>query len=126
MSGTTTGYKAALKLGKVSRVMLFVRDFDASVKFYTEVLGIPLLYKQGNWAALATDGVEINLHGDRTAAAPEHGDPSIGFCVEDFDAAYAALQERGVKVGKIFSPAPGLRVANFEDLDGNELGIEGK
>ena len=114
------------KLSKVARIILFVRDMDVAVKFYTEVLGIPLQYRFGDWAGLATEGVEICLHGGRTAIAPPHGDPSIGFHVDDFDATCTELKARGVKLGNIFSPSPGIRVAHFDDPDGNELGIEGK
>ena len=52
MSETATGHKAALAGESGAHSILFVRDFDASVKFYTETPGIPLQYKEHNWAGL--------------------------------------------------------------------------
>jgi hypothetical protein len=50
----------------------------------------------------------------------------VGFRVDDFDAAYRALQVREVPgLTAPYSPAPGLRCAAFADPDGNALGIEG-
>ncbi len=118
-----------LALGKVQRVILYVNDFDRAVKFYTETLGIPLQYQDEGWAALATQGTEIDLHaggcGDEATAA-EPGSTHVAFAVADLDATYAALKARGVKLSEIFSPCGGTRCASFEDLDGNCLGIEGK
>jgi catechol 2,3-dioxygenase-like lactoylglutathione lyase family enzyme len=111
-------------LGKVERVILYVSDFERAVKFYTETLGLGLKHKSEGWAELATQGTEIDLHHGRDAKAKDS--TSLGFSVENFDAAYAALKARGVKVGKIFSPCGGLRCACFQDPDGNNLGIEGK
>jgi catechol 2,3-dioxygenase-like lactoylglutathione lyase family enzyme len=117
--------QSELKLGKVERVILYVADFDRAVKFYTETLGLSLLHKDEGWAALGTQGTEIDLHHGRRPK-PQENDANIGFRVEDFDSAYAALKDRGVKVGKVFSPCGGLRCAGFTDPDGNKLGIEGK
>ncbi len=115
----------ALSLGKVERVILYVSNFDRAVKFYTEKLGFTLKSKSEGWAELATAGTEIDLHHGRETK-PQEGEPSLGFAVADFDAAYTALKARGVKVGKIFSPCSELRCACFTDSEGNNLGIEGK
>ncbi len=120
-----TAATPALSLGKVERVILYVSNFDRAVKFYTEKLGFTLKSKSEGWAEIATAGTEIDLHHGRTTK-PQEGEPSLGFAVADFDAAYAALKARGVKVGKIFSPCSTLRCACFTDSEGNNLGIEGK
>jgi catechol 2,3-dioxygenase-like lactoylglutathione lyase family enzyme len=116
---------AELKLGRVERVILYVADFERSVAFYTQTLGLPLRHKSEGWAELATEGAEIDLHHGRESK-PGESDPSLSFKVENFDSAYAALKSRGVKVGKIFSPCGGLRCACFKDPDGHNLSIEGK
>lgn len=127
MGKTATRTRAGFKLNLtgVERVILYVTDWDRAVKFYTETLGIPLKYKEDGWAALATRGIELNLHSGRKSRA-QKDEASIGFRVDDFDATYAALKQRGVKVGEIYSPCEELRCANFTDPDGNRLSIEGR
>ena len=43
---------------------LIVRDIAKSLPFYTEALGFTALYSDEDYAALARDGVSIQLHAD--------------------------------------------------------------
>lgn len=115
---------AKLTLNVLERVILYVRDFDAAVKYYTETLGVPLKYQEDGWAALDTKGIELNLHAGREGKVESHA--CVSFKVGDFDAAYEALKARGVKVSDVHSPCGGTRCSGFTDLDGNQLSIEGK
>ena len=49
-------------------VNLVVRDVGRSVPFYTEVLGLRLLYSDEDFAALELEGVRLQLHADHTYA----------------------------------------------------------
>jgi len=113
-------------LAAVGRVILYVRDTERSARWYKGTLGIPSRLKESGWVELDLPGVTLCLHGGRTRAAV--GDqPSVGFTVKDFDAAWKALQLREVPgLGEPFSPCAGVRCLRFTDPDGNELGIEGR
>jgi catechol 2,3-dioxygenase-like lactoylglutathione lyase family enzyme len=112
-------------LSVVERVILFVRDVDRTARWYADTLGIPVRHRERGWAELDTRGVILCLHGGRSAPPPKDP-PQIGFRVENFDAAYRALQLREVSnLSDPLTPCPGIRVAHFSDPDGHMIGIEG-
>lgn len=122
-SGTPS---SAIRLSAVERVILYVRDTERSARWYSELLGIEAKHKEPGWVELETKGVTVCLHGGREGGRVK--DPSsVGFRVEDFDAAWRSLKLREVPaLSEPFSPAPGVRCLSFEDPDGNVLGIEGR
>jgi catechol 2,3-dioxygenase-like lactoylglutathione lyase family enzyme len=120
-------------------VALSVRDLAASVKWYTEKLGlrstmtVPRTGPIAGVAALEGDGIVVELiqHDDAVArtGAPEltRGIAKAGVIVADFDRTVAALRARGVEITSGPYPArPNMR-ANlmFRDNEGNYLQILG-
>lgn len=119
---------------------LSVRDLAASVKWYTETLGlksvmtVPRTGKIAGVAALEGDGILVELiqHDDaaaRTGSAPEltHGIAKAGVIVVDFDRTVAALRARGVAITSGPYPAQPTMRANliFRDNEGNYIQILG-
>lgn len=118
-----------------SCIRLFVRDFDASFRFYSEVLGLHVTWgKLGDVYASFDIGLPSGLtifSSDLMAEAlgnseceypSNHRDKAaIILKVEHVDKQYAALKAKGVE----FLKAPydmsawGLRVAHFRDPEGN-------
>jgi len=117
---------SAIKLSAVERIVLYVRDTERSARWYSDLLGISARYKEPGWVELETKGVTVCLHGGREGGRIK--DPaSVGFKVEDFDAAWRSLKLREVPaLSEPYSPCPGVRCLSFEDPDGNVLGIEGR
>lgn len=117
---------SAVRLSAVERVILYVRDTERSARWYSENLGLAARRKEPGWVELETRGISLCLHGGREGGRPK--DPtSIGFKVDDFDAAFRGLKLREVPgLTEPFSPSPGVRCLSFEDPDGNVLGIEGR
>lgn len=117
-----------------------VRDLAASVKWYSETLGlrsvmtVPRTGKIAGVAALEGDGIIVELiqHDDATArsgATPEltHGVAKAGVIVSDFDRAVAALRARGVAITSGPYPARPAMRANlmFRDNEGNYIQVLG-
>lgn len=113
-------------LGRIGQIHLSVADVDRSVTFYRDVLGIPFLFAVPGqqMAFFDCDGVRLYL------GVPESEEfrskSTIYFSVDDVDAAYEELRERGVS----FRGAPHLInktesselwMAFFTDPDGNNL-----
>ena len=107
-------------------ITLGTRDIAAAEKFYTEVLELPIGKRWGNMP-----GVEFET-GNLTIAVMQadafgvefdaHSLP-VEFHVDDFEAAKAALSERGVEFrGETLDSGVCLQ-AFFSDPDGNALAI---
>lgn len=113
---------------KLSIVRIFVRDFDAALRFYTETLGIPLAMAdaEAGWAQLETGEAQLAL--EQVAPGDAEGEALIGrflgvsLLVEDVEGRYAELVSRGVQfLGAPERQAWGGVMAHLSDPDGNVL-----
>jgi methylmalonyl-CoA/ethylmalonyl-CoA epimerase len=99
-------------LGAIGQIAMLVDDLEESVRFYSEVLGIPLLFRAPpGLAFFDCGGVRLML------SQSEEGQSSgsattIYFRVPDIHAAYRALGERGA----VFNDDPHL-IAQLADHD---------
>ena len=118
-----------MQLSAADYVILIVADIDRSLRFYTEVLGLPLAHRSGSYAQLATGATRLGFY-ERPAMEATLGtslgtpDPfapafEIGFKVDDVDAAYAELVEAGAVPAAVPVTRPwGQRTAYVRDPDG--------
>jgi catechol 2,3-dioxygenase-like lactoylglutathione lyase family enzyme len=113
---------------KVDDVFFNVDDMEKAVSFYRDKLGLPVKYESADWVELDADNVTIALR--RFGSGPE-GRPELDvgegatlvFEVDDLEATQAELQAQGVEfLGGIFEYGA-VRLAAFEDLNGNVLQI---
>ena len=111
-------------------VTVQVRDFDAAVAWYTDVLGLSASsLEPGEFCMLVPAGSE----GPALALATDHPDritsrPGIGWApiliVDDFDATVAELRQRGVTFDADEEGADeGYRLVRILDPEGNPIGI---
>ncbi len=121
----TNGRSAGLNLKRIERVILFVKDFDRSVEFYTKTLGLSLRSKQDGWAEFSTSGIILCLHKGRETLASSY-EPQLSFRVDSFDETLDALRARGIVLAPVNSPCPGTRCTHFKDIEGNSIGLEGR
>lgn len=119
-----------MKLTLPDYVILIVDDLERALRFYTEVLGLSLGHRSGDYAQLDTGATRLGLY-TRNAMAktlgfslqpPAHDAPGfeIGFKVPDVDAAYAELVAR--EVSSVTPPTTrpwGQRIAYIRDPDGH-------
>jgi catechol 2,3-dioxygenase-like lactoylglutathione lyase family enzyme len=101
---------------KLGNVFYRVADMDAAVTFYTQVLGLPLKFRDGNnWAALDVAGVTLALQG-----SAETGGATVSLRVSGLDEVVTKLRERGANVSE---PTQGghERRAEVTDPAGNTL-----
>jgi catechol 2,3-dioxygenase-like lactoylglutathione lyase family enzyme len=107
-------------IGELDHVYYWVHDMDAAVAFYRDVLGLPLLRRDGDeWAEFEAGPVRLALHG---AVEPAPASGTAVFRVADLDEARIVLADRGAvlddHVGEVGGRA---RFATVRDPDGNPV-----
>ena len=123
---------------KLSDVRLLVKDFDKSLQFYTEKLGLERLYNTDGYEAFkVSDSVELAIfvsdyqamavgNASKSLPSADYKDKSgIAFAVECVDTAYNALKANGVAfINEPFDwECAGIRCVHFRDPEGNELSL---
>lgn len=78
----------------VRMVVLATEDLDESIRFYTETLGFPLKFRDGDHFA-ALDGGSITLALATSLDHPIPGQVVVGVKTDDVDASAAAIEESG-------------------------------
>lgn len=107
--------------------ILFVNDLDASLKFYRDLVGLPLREEARTSAEFDAGGTTLALHLAHVDEPLHHHPPMLagscrlGFEVEDLDSVHARLVAAGVRCLAQPEAEFDLRVALYEDPDGINL-----
>lgn len=107
-----------------SATTFHVSDLDASLKYYTEVLGFSERFRFGDYAGVEYGDIQIHLSGPMAANKKTVGQGGIYIFCDDVDAYYAEVTARGART----QAAPkdyeyGMRDFVIEDPDANLIGI---
>ena len=112
----------------ITQLLIPVDDFERSISFYRDVLGIPLLFSAPPQMAFFQCGTVRLLVGVTPASQKAQRGSAIYFSVQDIEEVYASLREKGVE----FKAAPHVVnrsaqsetwLAEFVDPDGNQLAL---
>jgi len=100
----------------------FVADMDKAVKFYRDTLGLTLKFQSPGWSEFITGETTLALHPASDKNPP--GKVELGFNVEDIDAFYKEMRDKGVQ----FSMPPmkqdfGGVLAQFVDSEGSPCSV---
>lgn len=106
-------------------VVLYVRDMQRAVAFYRDVLGLELAFESEHWTTFRTGACTLALHAT-ARREPGTGEPDPTFLVSDANAERHRLVAASVEVTEIREPAPGVKVFDAHDPDGNRFSIESK
>lgn len=113
---------------KLFAVCLLVNDFEKSLKFYRDILGLKVKSQEGNqFAGFDLEGTEMAIFqkDGATAMFPKKfmgtgGGVNIGFQVKDINQASEELKSKGAEIFEGPKTTPwGQKVAYFKDPDGN-------
>src|SRR5215469_15996956 len=107
---------------KLSHVIEFVADMERAVRFYRDIIGLPLKFQSPEWSEFATGEITLALHpaSDRTPA----GKIELGFHVPDLQSWHADMAAKGVQF-----PTPPKRqdyggmLAQFIDSEGTHVSV---
>ncbi|HKD91482.1 MAG TPA: VOC family protein [Terriglobales bacterium] len=107
---------------KLTHVIEFVADMDRAVKFYRDIVGLPLKFQSREWSEFSTGGTTLALHpaSDRNPA----GKLEMGFTVQDLQQFHTELSRQGVQ----FAMPPkkqdfGGTLAQFVDSEGAHVSV---
>lgn len=109
----------------LSEVIVYVQDVERMVSFYTDVFGLDIAAgdPEHGFVEFDTGTCSLCLHagggGDLGGDAPK-----FVLEVEDVEEARSYLQNRGVELGEVRTSAPGIRVCDGRDPEGNKFSIE--
>ncbi|MFC0273404.1 VOC family protein [Metabacillus herbersteinensis] len=121
-------------INKVGQIMLYVRNQDEAVNFWTEKVGFSVISDEDNgqgmrWIEIApTKEVEtsIILHNKELIAKMSPGlnlgTPSLMFFTENLDKLHNDLSSKNITVGEIVN-MPSGRVFNFADGEKNYFAV---
>lgn len=104
--------------------MIFVTDLVRSLRFYRDVVGLPVLEEGRDMVDFDVDGSVFAIHQAHVDASNRHHPPMLagtirlGFTVEALDAVHARLLAAGVPCLREPEAQVAMRVALYEDPDG--------
>jgi catechol 2,3-dioxygenase-like lactoylglutathione lyase family enzyme len=111
----------------IGQIAIRARNLPEAVEFYRDTLGLDYLFEAGPLAFLMCGDVRLMLAVPENAEV-DHPSSTVYFRVDDLDAAFRELDERGVSfvdephlIAKL--PDHELWMAFFRDPDGNLMGL---
>jgi catechol 2,3-dioxygenase-like lactoylglutathione lyase family enzyme len=102
--------------------MLMVPDVQASVRFYSEGLGLKVKMASPGWAELDAEGTTVALH-RAESEMPTGTSPILSFHVDDIAETMEKLEALGARLeGRLREPSFG-KVAAMRTPDGHLLSL---
>jgi len=107
---------------RLSYAIKFVDDMDRAVRFYRDVLGLPLKFQSPGWSEFVTGETTLALH--PASQKNPAGTVELGFAAQDLSQFYEELTQKGVR----FNMPPtkqdfGGRLAQFVDSEGGRCSV---
>ncbi len=104
---------------------VYVRNWEAARKFYSELLGWPEAYanEEIGWAEWGEEGaahLAINRW-DEEGEMPVRGTPKVVLTVDDAFKTTEALRARGIRCDEVIHIPGVVTYGAFYDLEGNRL-----
>ncbi|HET6641268.1 MAG TPA: VOC family protein [Nitrososphaeraceae archaeon] len=128
------GFRWIMLFTKVGTVILLVSDMERSVKFYKELLGLPVKAKSQSpdWVEFFNRETTLSLHAIKKVKGSGSVDRKdtklgtgtlVGFMVSDIDTTVKFLKENNVRFFKELREEPFGMHTIVEDPDGHLISI---
>jgi lactoylglutathione lyase len=88
-------------IGKLTTIVLIVKDMDRSLTFYRDVVGLNVEMRSPYWSSLSAGNISLGLHpeGEHMKVSPGTG-CTFGFEVADILKTVQELKAKGVRIQK--------------------------
>lgn len=112
-----------IRLKRINHITYNVKDKDAALKWYQEVLGLKQIPKMVNsdhlyWLQLPSGAMVHIIENPDAPSMPSH---HTAFEVDDIEAAREALMVKGIEATEIQIRNDGQRAFYINDPDGNRI-----
>jgi len=114
-----------IRLKNINHITYNVKDKDAALKWYEDILGVGQIPKMVNgdhlyWLQLPSGAMIHIIENVDAPSAPSH---HTAFEVDAIDASYEYFQSKGIELTDIQTRNDGQRAFYLNDLDGNRIEI---
>ena len=117
-----------MNIKRIGNIILEVKDLDASIKFYHEVLGMPIKNERRNWVDLGQQsGGMLSLHPasittSHASSTKENG-ILIGLTIGDLDSAIEELSAANIEIFRDIQERQAGKNAVILDPDGYMISL---
>jgi lactoylglutathione lyase len=91
---------STLTFKRLGAIILLVGDMDRSIKFYREVLELPVKNTSPEWAEFFSSGTVLALHPSKNKARTKNSTILVGFMVSNLESIAKRLKEKNVEFFK--------------------------
>ena len=114
-----------IRLKNINHITYNVKDKDAALKWYEDILGLKQIPKMVDadhlyWLQLPSGAMVHIIENADAPSAPSH---HTAFEVDDIEASREYLVQKGIETTEIQTRNDGQRAMYLNDLDGNRIEI---
>jgi catechol 2,3-dioxygenase-like lactoylglutathione lyase family enzyme len=108
---------------RLGAVILLVSDIDKSIKFYRDVLELPIKNTSSEWVEFFSSGTVLALHPSKSKSRTKNSRVLVGFMVSDLEPVAKKLKDKKVEFFKEPKEESFGKHAIIADPDGHLISI---
>ncbi len=108
---------------RLGAVILLVSDMDKSMKFYRDVLELPVKNTSSEWVEFFSSGTVLALHPSKNKTRTKNSGVLVGFMVSDLESVAQKLKDKNVEFFKKPKEESFGKHAIIVDPDGHLISI---
>jgi lactoylglutathione lyase len=112
-----------LTFKRLGAVILLVSDMDKSMKFYRDVLELPVKNTSPEWVEFFSNGTVLALHPSKNKTRTKNSGVLVGFMVSDLESVAQKLKDKNVDFFKKPKEESFGKHAIIVDPDGHLISI---
>lgn len=108
---------------RLGALILLVSDMDKSIKFYRDVLELPIKNTSSEWVEFFSSGTVLALHPSKSKSRTKNSGVLVGFMVSDLEPVAKKLKDKKVDFFKEPKEESFGKHAIIADPDGHLISI---
>jgi catechol 2,3-dioxygenase-like lactoylglutathione lyase family enzyme len=112
-----------LTFKRLGAIILLVSDMDKSIKFYRDVLELPVKNTSSEWVEFFSTGTVLALHPSKSKGRSKNSGVLVGFMVSNLEAVAKKLKDKNVEFFKEPKVESFGKHAIIVDPDGHLISI---